>query len=308
MEQILRLNNYFKERFGTKVYKVSLNGNMTCPNRDGTISTGGCIFCSEGGSGDFSSSPELTISAQIDDAVKRVGQKIKNGKYIAYFQAYTNTYAPVGYLRNIFFEAIAHPDIVGISIATRPDCLPEDVLNLLNELNHIKPVFVELGLQTSNSDSARLINRGYDNSTFENAVYALNNINVEIVVHMIIGLPGEHHDDIMNTINYINKYPIKGIKLQLLHVLKNTALEQMYKDSPELFHYMNLNDYVEILGECIELLRPDIVIHRLTGDGPKSILLGPEWSGNKKKVLNTINGYMSRHNITQGRKYLPYGT
>ncbi|MDE6251694.1 MAG: TIGR01212 family radical SAM protein [Lachnospiraceae bacterium] len=308
MEQILRLNNYFKERFGTKVYKVSLNGNMTCPNRDGTISTGGCIFCSEGGSGDFSSSPDLTISAQIDDAVKRVGQKIKNGKYIAYFQAYTNTYAPVGYLRNIFFEAIAHPDIVGISIATRPDCLPEDVLNLLNELNHIKPVFVELGLQTSNNDSARLINRGYDNSTFENAVYALNNINVEIVVHMIIGLPGEQHDDIMNTINYINKYPIKGIKLQLLHVLKNTALEQMYKDSPELFHYMNLNDYVEMLGECIELLRPDIVIHRLTGDGPKSILLGPEWSGNKKKVLNTINGYMSRHNITQGRKYLPYGT
>ena len=308
MEQILRLNNYFKERFGTKVYKVSLNGNMTCPNRDGTISTGGCIFCSEGGSGDFSSSPDLTISAQIDDAVKRVGQKIKNGKYIAYFQAYTNTYAPIGYLRNIFFEAIAHPDIVGISIATRPDCLPEDVLNLLNELNHIKPVFVELGLQTSNSDSARLINRGYDNSTFENAVYALNNINVEIVVHMIIGLPGEQHDDIMNTIHYINKYPIKGIKLQLLHVLKNTALEQMYKDSPELFHYMNLNDYVEILGECIELLRSDIVIHRLTGDGPKSILLAPEWSGNKKKVLNTINGYMSGHNITQGRKYLPYGT
>lgn len=308
MEQILRLNNYFKERFGTKVYKVSLNGNMTCPNRDGTISTGGCIFCSEGGSGDFSSSPDLTISAQIDDAVKRVGQKIKNGKYIAYFQAYTNTYAPAGYLRNIFFEAIAHPDIVGISIATRPDCLPEDVLNLLNELNHIKPVFVELGLQTSNSDSARLINRGYDNSTFENAVYALNNINIEIVAHMIIGLPGEQHDDIMNTINYINKYPIKGIKLQLLHVLKNTALEQMYKDSPELFHYMNLNDYVEILGECIELLRPDIVIHRLTGDGPKSILLAPEWSGNKKKVLNTINGYISRHNITQGRKYLPYGT
>ncbi|MBD5137441.1 MAG: TIGR01212 family radical SAM protein [Lachnospiraceae bacterium] len=308
MEQILRLNNYFKERFGTKVYKVSLNGNMTCPNRDGTISTGGCIFCSEGGSGDFSSSPDLTISAQIDDAVKRVGQKIKNGKYIAYFQAYTNTYAPVSYLRNIFFEAIAHPDIVGISIATRPDCLPEDVLNLLNELNHIKPVFVELGLQTSNSDSARLINRGYDNSTFENAVYALNNINIEIVVHMIIGIPGEQHDDIMNTINYINKYPIKGIKLQLLHVLKHTALEQMYKDSPELFHYMNLNDYVEILGECIELLRPDIVIHRLTGDGPKSILLAPEWSGNKKKVLNTINGYMSGHNITQGRKYLPYGT
>lgn len=308
MEQILRLNNYFKERFGTKVYKVSLNGNMTCPNRDGTISTGGCIFCSEGGSGDFSSSPDLTISAQIDDAVKRVGQKIKNGKYIAYFQAYTNTYAPVGYLRKIFFEAITHPDIVGISIATRPDCLPEDVLNLLNELNHIKPVFVELGLQTSNNNSARLINRGYDNSTFENAVYALNNINIEIVTHMIIGLPGEQHDDIMNTINYINKYPIKGIKLQLLHVLKNTALEQMYKDSPELFHYMNLNDYVEILGECIELLRPDIVIHRLTGDGPKSILLAPEWSSNKKKVLNTINCYMSGHNITQGRKYLPHGT
>lgn len=308
MEQILRLNNYFKERFGTKVYKISLNGNMTCPNRDGTISTGGCIFCSEGGSGDFSSSPDLTISEQIDDAIKRVGHKIKTGKYIAYFQAYTNTYAPVDYLRNIFTESITHPDIVGISIATRPDCIPEDVINLLDELNHIKPVFVELGLQTSNINSARLINRGYDNNIFENAVYALNNINIEIIVHMIIGLPGEQHDDILNTVNYINGFPIKGIKLQLLHVLKHTALEQIYKDSPELFYYMNLNDYVDILCECIESLRPDIVIHRLTGDGPKSILLAPEWSGDKKKVLNTINCYISANNIIQGRKYTPYGT
>lgn len=308
MEQILRLNNYFKECFGTKVYKISLNGNMTCPNRDGTISTGGCIFCSEGGSGDFSSSPNLTISEQIDVAIKRVGHKIKTGKYIAYFQAYTNTYAPVDYLRNIFTEAITHPDIVGISIATRPDCIPEDVINLLDELNHIKPVFVELGLQTSNINSARLINRGYDNNIFENAVYTLDNINIEIIVHMIIGLPCEQHDDILNTINYINGFPIKGIKLQLLHVLKHTALEQIYKDSPELFHYMNLNDYVDILCECIESLRPDIVIHRLTGDGPKSILLAPEWSGDKKKVLNTINGYISAHNIIQGRKYTPYGT
>lgn len=308
MEQILRLNNYFKERFGTKVYKISLNGNMTCPNRDGTISTGGCIFCSEGGSGDFSSSPDLTISEQIDDAIKRVGHKIKTGKYIAYFQAYTNTYAPVDYLRNIFTEAITHPDIAGISIATRPDCIPEDVINLLDELNHIKPVFVELGLQTSNINSAHLINRGYDNNIFENAVYALNNINIEIIVHMIIGLPGEQHDDILNTVNYINGFPIRGIKLQLLHVLKHTALEQIYKDSPERFYYMNLNDYVDILCECIESLRPDIVIHRLTGDGPKSILLAPEWSGDKKKVLNTINGYISAHNIIQGRKYTPYGT
>lgn len=308
MEQILRLNDYFKNRFGSKIYKISLNGNMTCPNRDGRISTGGCIFCSEGGSGDFSPPAGMPISEQIDDGIKRVGSKIKSGRYIAYFQAFTNTYAPVEYLREIFTEAITHPDIVGLSIATRPDCLPADVLKLLAELNNIKPVFAELGLQTSDPASARMINRGYDNIVFENAVYALNDINIEIIVHMIIGLPGERHDEVLNTIRYINRFPVKGIKLQLMHVLKNTELEQIYKDSPQLFHYMDLNDYAVILGECIELLRPDIVIHRLTGDGPKPILIAPEWSSDKKKVLNTINRYMSINNITQGRKYLPYGT
>lgn len=308
MEQILRLNNYLRERFGLKVYKISLNGGMTCPNRDGTISTGRCIFCSEGGSGDFACSPGLSITAQINEGKKRVENKIQDGKYIAYFQAYTNTYAPVDYLRSIFSEAISHPDIVAISIATRPDCLPYEVISLLDELNRIKPIFVELGLQTSNSNTAKLINRGYDNDCFENTVYRLNDINIETVVHTIIGLPNERHDDIINTVRYINKFPVKGIKFQLLHVLKHTALESVYKNTPWIFHYMDINDYVEILGECIEYLNPDTVIHRMTGDGPKSILIAPLWSGNKKLVLNTINSYLSQNNIIQGRKYTPYGT
>lgn len=308
MEQILRVNKYFRDRFGSKIYKIALNGGMTCPNRDGKISTGGCIFCSEGGSGDFAPPSVVNISEQIETSIKQVSAKIKDGKYIAYFQAYTNTYAPVEYLRSIFYEAIKHPAVVGISIATRPDCLPSEVLELLDELNHIKPVFIELGFQTSNEQTAHFINRGYDNSVFDNAVRSLSELGIEVIAHVIIGLPSETSYDVLNTITHINSLPVNGIKLQLMHILKHTALEKIYADLPDIFHFTDENDYIWILGECIEHLRPDIVIHRLTGDGPKKILIAPTWSSNKKHVLNTMNNYFNTHNITQGRKYITNGT
>ena len=308
MEQILRLNNYLRQRFGSKVYKISLDGGMTCPNRDGTLGVGGCIFCSEGGSGDFAENFDPDINAQINRAINRVASKNKHGKYIAYFQSYTNTYAPTEYLREIFCKAINHPDVVALSIGTRPDCLPDEVISLLSELNRIKPVWIELGLQTSDERSALFINRGYTNDVFENAVNALHSEGIEIIVHVILGLPNETEETILNTINYINRFPVNGIKLQLMHILKGTALENIYIDHPDIFHFTSQESYVDILGKCIESLRPDIVLHRITGDGPKNILIAPMWSANKKQVLNTINKYLSDNNIIQGRRYFTNGT
>ncbi|MBE5958317.1 MAG: TIGR01212 family radical SAM protein [Lachnospiraceae bacterium] len=296
------LNNYLKERFGTKVYKLSLNAGLTCPNRDGKISNEGCIFCSAGGSGDFASNCSLSITDQIESAKERVSKKITNGSYIAYFQAFTNTYGPIEFLRKIFYEAINHKDIVALSIATRPDCLPEEVICLLDELNHIKPVFVELGLQTTNDATAKYINRGYELKCFDDAVYALNSININVVVHVIIGLPGESETDVYNTINHISTLPINGVKLQLLHVLKNTKLAVDYNNN--LFETLKMDDYIKIVAHCIELLPRDIVIHRMTGDGPKSLLIAPTWSLNKKNVLNTLNNYLKSNDITQGSKTL----
>jgi radical SAM protein (TIGR01212 family) len=294
------LNNYLKNRFGSKVYKLSLNAGLTCPNRDGTLSYDGCIFCSAGGSGDFATSAALSITDQIEKAKEKVSKKIKDGLYIAYFQAYTNTYGPIEYLRRIFLEAINHKDIVALSIATRPDCLGDDVLNLLNELNKIKPVFVELGLQTSNEKTANYINRGYNLECFNLAVTRLHNIGINIVVHVIIGLPGETAEDVYNTINHVSQLPINGIKLQLLHVLKNTKLAEDYANN--LFKTLEMDDYIKIVAHCIELLPSDIVIHRLTGDGPKSLLIAPLWSLNKKHVLNSLNKYFKDNDVTQGSK------
>lgn len=306
MKEILTLNNFYKEKFGDKVYKISLDAGMTCPNRDGKLDTRGCIFCSAGGSGDFASSRFLSIPEQIKEGKSRVKNKIKSNKYIAYFQAFTNTYAPVEYLRKVFTEAADCEEIVGLSIATRPDCLGDDVLALLDELNQKLPVFVELGLQTINEETAKFIRRGYELSVFENAVKKLSLINVNIVVHLIIGLPGEDKDMNLQSISYLNSLPINGIKLQLLHVLKDTDLGRLYLKSP--FHTLSLEEYTEIVGECIENLRPDIVIHRMTGDGNKKELLAPEWSGDKKRVLNYMNQYFSKNNIIQGRKYKSNGT
>ncbi len=295
------LNNYLRNKFGCKVYKLSISSGLSCPNRDGKLSTKGCIFCSNGGSGDFATSAALSVTEQIEQAKEKVSKKITNGKYIAYFQSFTNTYGDVDYLKKIFTEAINHPDIVALSIGTRPDCLPNDVLDLLNRLNQIKPIWVELGLQTIHEKTARYINRGYTLDVFDQAVANLNKLNIDVIVHLILGLPNETNDMILESVKYVCSKPISGIKLQLLHILKNTPLEKEYFLNQ--FHIYSLEEYASLLGECICNIPSDIVIHRLTGDGPKSLLIEPQWSGNKKLVLNYINKYFNDMDIIQG-KYL----
>lgn len=281
------LNNYLRDTFGEKVYKLSLNAGFTCPNRDGTIDTRGCIFCSKGGSGEFAENPDLSITEQIEKAKEKVSGKIKNGKYIAYFQPFTNTYAPVEILREKFYEAINHKDIVALSIATRPDCLGNDVLSLLDKLNKIKPVFVELGLQTIHEKSAEYIRRGYRLDAYDRAVTELKKIGVNTVAHIILGLPGETKKDMLETVRYVCQSGIDGIKLQLLHVLKNTDLEADYKAGK--FKTLEFDEYIDIIKSCVDIIPENIVIHRLTGDGAKKNLIAPLWSADKKKVINAIN-------------------
>ena len=275
-------DSFLKNYFGEKIYKVSLDGGFTCPNRDGTLGTGGCIFCSEGGSGDFASSSCLSVTDQISAGIEMVSKKIENGKYIAYFQAFTNTYGPIEKLESLYMEAIHDPRIVALAIGTRPDCLPPEVLNLLERLNQIKPVFVELGLQTIHEKTAEFINRGYNLDCFNNAVTRLNQANIDIIVHLILGLPGESIEDILQSVDYVCSLHIQGIKLQLLHILKNTTLADIYMRNP--FHVFTMDEYVSLIGKCLEHIPSNIVIHRLTGDGPKSLLIEPLWSGNKKLV------------------------
>lgn len=298
------LDYYLKETFGEKTYKVALDGGMSCPNRDGTVSTGGCIFCSNGGSGDFAikHNKDNNITKQIETAIAflRAKHKFIGNKFIAYFQSFSNTYAPVSYLEDIFSQAIKHPEVCALSIGTRPDCFNEDIYNLLEKLNKTKPVWVELGLQTIHEKTAKLINRGYKLSVFENTVHELRKRNITVIVHVIIGLPGEKAADLYETIDYLNKMDIQGIKLQLLHVLKNTALADMMGN----FKILTLDEYIDILCECITRLSPDIVIHRLTGDGPKDLLIAPEWSKNKRLVLNTLSHELKVHEIYQGQKYM----
>lgn len=281
------LNQYMRDRFGEKIYKLSLNGGMTCPNRDGKVGTGGCIFCSAGGSGDFAAPPDLSITEQIEYGKQLIQSKRPANKFIAYFQAFTNTYAPIEYLRSIFYEAINHPDIVVLAIGTRPDCLPDDVLTLLDELNHIKPVWVELGLQTIHESTAELINRGYSLPVFDRAMFRLNALNIETIVHVILGLPGETHAMMLATVVYVATSGAKGIKLQLLHVLENTELAKLYRSGA--FTVMSQSEYTDLVTDCVALLPEDMVVHRLTGDGPKDILIAPLWSTNKRTVLNEIN-------------------
>lgn len=294
-------NQFYKEIFNSKVYKISLNGGMTCPNRDGTAGFGGCIFCSSKGSGDFSPVSSMSINEQIESSISRVRSKIKEDKFIAYFQSFTNTYAPVNYLEEIFMQAINHPSVVGLSIGTRPDCLGDDVLKLLERLNKIKPVFVELGLQTIHEKTAQYINRCYPLSVFDKALENLKKAGVNVIVHIIIGLPNETEDMIYSTVKYVADSNVDGVKLQLLHVLEGTVLAKDYNDGK--FEVLTLEKYTEIICNCIELIPKDIVIHRITGDGPKNILIEPKWSGNKKLVLNTINKAIKDKNIVQGSKY-----
>lgn len=283
----LSFNEYLKSTFGCKVYKISINAGFTCPNRDGTIDTRGCIFCSKGGSGDFAENSELTVTEQIDKGKKRVENKIKSGKYIAYFQAFTNTYAPIEILKEKFYEAINHPDIAALSIATRPDCLGNDVLDLLDELNKIKPVFTELGLQTINQKSADYIRRGYSLDVYDKAVRNLKKIKINVVVHIIIGLPNESKKDMLDTVDYVCKSGADGIKLQLLHILNGTDLAEEYKNGK--VKTLEFEEYLDIIKACLEIIPDNIVIHRLTGDGAKKDLIAPLWSADKKRVLNAIN-------------------
>ncbi len=280
------LNQYLQDKFGCKVYKIALNGGFTCPNRDGTIDSRGCIFCSAGGSGDFAGDPEKSIQEQIEDGKLLVSSKIHDGKYIAYFQAYTNTYGPIEKLRNLYEQAIYHPDIVALSIATRPDCLPEEVLDLLEELNQIKPVWVELGLQTIHEETAHYIRRGYPLAKYDEAVRNLRARGLEVITHVILGLPGESKEDMKETVAYVCSHQATGIKLQLLHVLSGTDLAEEYKKGN--VYVMSEDEYVNLLMELVAMIPDYIVIHRLTGDGRKKDLLAPLWSGNKKQVLNHI--------------------
>lgn len=285
--EYLSFNKYLKDKFGQKVYKISLDGGFTCPNRDGKTGTKGCIFCSKGGSGDFAENREMSITEQIESGKKKVEKKIKNGKYIAYFQAFTNTYAPVETLRQKYEEAINHPDIVALSIATRPDCLGDDVLRLLDEMDKIKPVFVELGLQTIHQKSAKYIRRGYDLSVYDKAVRDLKKIGVNVVVHVILGIPNESENDILETVKYVCESGANGIKLQLLHVIDGTDLAKDYEKG--LFKTLEFDEYVNLIVKCVKIIPKDIVIHRLTGDGAKKDLIAPLWSADKKRVLNAIN-------------------
>lgn len=294
-------DSMLKERFSEKIYKVALNGRMTCPNRDGTLGNRGCIFCSAGGSGDFAGDKQDSITTQIDKQATRLRQKRNASSFIAYFQAYTNTYAPVAYLRSIFTEAISHPDIVALSIGTRPDCLGEDVLNLLEELSLKKPVWVELGLQTIHEKTAVYIRRGYPLSCFEDAVQQLRKRNLDVIVHTILGLPGETKEDILETMKYLNHMDIQGIKLQLLHVLKNTDLATDYLNGK--FSVYEMDEYIDLVIDCLEHLSPKIVIHRLTGDGPKDLLIAPTWSSAKKTVLNTLHHECKIRGAYQGKQY-----
>lgn len=281
------LNQYCKETFGEKLYKLSLNGGMTCPNRDGTLGHRGCIFCSAGGSGDFAPAADLPLEEQIAQAKAQVAPKFRGSRYIAYFQAYTNTYAPVERLKALFEPVINRPDMAALSIATRPDCLPEAVLDLLGALNEIKPVWVELGLQTIHPETAAYIRRGYDLPCYDRAVRELNARGIHVVTHVILGLPGETRQQMLETVDYAVQSGSSGIKLQLLHVLEGTDLAEDYRAGN--FTVMTLEEYVDLVAACVRRLPEDMVVHRMTGDGPKRILLAPLWSGDKKRVLNALN-------------------
>lgn len=294
--KIYTLNQYLQDTFGQKLYKIALDGGFTCPNRDGTTDTRGCIFCSGVGSGEFAGDCRMSVTRQIEEGKERVAGKIKNGRYIAYFQAFTNTYAPVEKLRALYMEAINHKDIAALSVATRPDCLPDEVLDLLCECNQIKPVWVELGLQTIHPATAEYIRRGYPLSVYDDAVTRLKARSMEVIVHVMLGLPGETRQDMLDTVSYVGKSRADGIKLQLLHVIKGTDLEKEYLEGK--FETLTFESYVELVVDCLALLPENMVIHRMTGDGDKRTLVAPLWSADKKRVLNAINrAILQKHRI-----------
>lgn len=291
------ISSVWKNKYGGKVYKLSLQSGCTCPNRDGKIGTGGCTFCSEGGSGDFAAQYTENIEKQIEEAKKKVDSKFPKGephRYMAYFQSFTNTYGEVKRLRNLYERTLAVPEIVGLSIGTRPDCLPPEMIDMLTWLNQKKPVMVELGLQTIHDETAKRIHRGYTLDVFEEAYRKLSAVGIEVVVHVILGLPGESKEDMLKTIDYLAKlHPtLPGIKLQLLHILKGTQLAKDYEMEP--FHIFTMEEYTDLVVECLQRLPEETVIHRMTGDAPKALLIEPKWSGDKKRCLNMLQKKIHR--------------
>ena len=321
------VNEYIKDTYGVKMYKIALNGGMTCPNRDGLIDTKGCIFCSAGGSGDFAGdavykkcnpaayedsvpvtgfngqlpAPLVSIDKQIEAGKALISSKYNGNDFIGYFQSYTNTYAPYEYLEQLFTHCINRDDIRILSIATRPDCLDPKIISLLARLNQIKPVWVELGLQTVNPDTAHFIRRGYELNVYDTAIKMLKEAGIYTIVHMIAGLPGESQKDYLNTAKYISSSGADGIKIALLHVLKGTDLAACYYNNE--FQIMSMDEYISTLAEIIQILPQDMAIHRITGDGPKNLLIAPLWSSNKKLVYNSIIKYFRENDIHQGRLY-----
>ena len=295
------LNDFLKEKFNEKIYKVSLDGGFTCPNRDGKVSRGGCIFCSENGSGDFTATKLKSIHAQIEEQIDLVSKKYKGDKYIAYFQNFTNTYAEVSYLRKIYEEALSHEKIVGLAIATRPDCLEDDVLELLAELNKKTFLWVELGLQTLNDDVAKYFNRGYETEIYKEASEKLNRLNIKFVTHIIIGLPKEENDDYLKTAIFAQNCGTWGIKLHLMYVVKNTPLEKLYLNGD--LKVNTKEEYVEKVINILENISSEVVVHRLTGDGDRETLVAPLWSIKKIDVLNSIHKELKRRNTYQGKLY-----
>lgn len=293
------IDYYLKEKFGEKIFKVSLDGGFTCPNRDGTLSYKGCIFCSESGSGEFAGNRKNSITNQINEQIKFL-EKGVDKKYIAYFQNFTGTYGNIDYLRTIYEEAIKHPNIVGIAIATRADCLSEEVLELLSEFNEKTHLWIEIGLQTVNDKTAEIINRGYKTEIFTEKMKELNKRNIKVVTHVIIGLPNENKNDVFSTIDYINEQKTWGIKLHLLYILKNTGLFEYYKSNP--FEIMKKEEYISLVTEIISRLDKKIVIHRLTGDAPWKDLYEPKWSTDKRGILNGINKFLKEKKIYQGKE------
>lgn len=296
------LNSFLRKRFGEKVFKISLDAGFTCPNRDGRVSEGGCVFCSARGSGDFAGTAEDLVE-QFDEVKAMMSKKWKSGKYIAYFQAYTNTYADVDILRDKYYSILNLKDVVGIAIATRPDCLPEDVLELLEELNNKTFLWVELGLQTMHDRTAHIINRGYDLKVYVDAVKKLKAMNINVVTHVILGLPGESRKEMLETVDFVANSGTQGIKLHLLHLLKDTKLVEMYNRGD--FRLMEFDEYVETVVECIERIPADMVIHRITGDGPRDTLIGPRWSLKKFEVINAIDHLLMDKDTWQGKKFAP---
>ena len=294
-------SEYLKNKFGQKLYKLSLSIAKTCPNRDGTCGRGGCIFCSAQGSGDFAASIEKSLSQQIEDAKKRVENKYKGSKYVAYFQSFTSTHIPPKTLREHLLYVANLPEIAAISVATRADCLGDEILEVLSEVTQIKPLTVELGLQTMHDKTAELINRCCPLSEYEKAVDNLKKIGAEVVIHVILGLPFETPEMMLETVRYVSDLKADGIKLQLLHVIRGTRLCDMYENGE--FEVLSKEKYFEILGMCISILPPQMVIHRLTGDGDKKTLVAPHWSADKKRVMNDLTAYLNQNDINQGSRY-----